>query len=108
MNLPDRCTQDMVDEQCSPIAKGVDHCAECDDLYVISEMHPWRRNMFDGHGIVDCYLCESCTPKCQWLHVKHNLDYTRCGRIQSPTAQGPWCAEHEKEAEALDAAESEE
>jgi hypothetical protein len=73
-------------------------------------MYPWRRHVW-GYGNVDVYLCVCCVPRCGWLHNENghvNLDLKPCGRIQSPTAQGPWCAEHEKEAEALDNQESEE
>lgn len=110
-NLPGNTTQDMIDAQCAPIAKNEEECSDCMDLYPTSEMYPWVRYSFYALCMQTVYLCKRCVPKCQWLHndCGHvRLDIKPCGRIQSPNAQGPWCAEHEKEAEALDAAESEE
>jgi hypothetical protein len=107
-NLPNGCTQDMVDAQCSPIAKDVEFCADCLDPHKASEMYPWKRNIWDGRGRVDVYLCESCVPRCAWhLNGIGIVNPKPCGRIQSPTAQGPWCAEHDRESEALDNQESE-
>lgn len=105
-NLPPVTTQDMIDAQCAPIAACYVFCNDCDERRLAVEMYRWQKWNFIEHRFSDVYLCEHCVPKCQW--VMHNPDRKSCGRIQSPNAQGPWCAEHEKEAEALDAAESEE
>lgn len=110
-NLPGNTTQDMIDAQCAPIAKGDVFCNDCDERKPIAEMYAWRKWNFLSHMMSDVYLCIDCVPKCQWRYNPDghlNPDLHTCGRIQSPNAQGPWCAEHEKEAEALDAAESEE
>jgi hypothetical protein len=107
-NLPSGTTQGMIEAQCAPIARNMEECFDCGDVCSSSDMYSWPRY---GGTFRDVRLCEHCVPKCQWLHndCGHvRLDLKPCGRIQSPNAQGPWCAEHEKEAEALDAAESEE
>jgi hypothetical protein len=47
-------------------------------------------------------------PRCAWLHNENghvNLDLKPCGRIQYPTAQGPWCAEHDAESMKLEESE---
>jgi hypothetical protein len=109
-NLPPGTTQDMIDAQCAPIAKCDVFCNDCDERKPVAEMYAWRKWNFLSHMMSDVYLCEHCVPKCLWQHNDQgivNLDLKPCGRIQSPNAQGPWCAEHDKEAEALDAAESE-
>lgn len=105
-NLPTGTTQDMIDAQCAPIAKGVCECDTCAEDFMRCEMVEWMQYSFIAHAMADVLLCPHCVPKCQW--IMHDPDRNPCGRIQSPNAQGPWCAEHEKEAEALDAAESEE
>jgi hypothetical protein len=105
-NLPPGTTQDMIDAQCAPIPLRMESCYDCESLYDASKMYSWDRYNFMSHKREGVYLCEECVPKCQWTY--NDLERTKCGRIQSPNAQGPWCAEHEKEAESLEAAESEE
>jgi hypothetical protein len=104
-NLPSGCTQDMVDAQCSPVARGMAECDNCAEDFPRTELYPWVRYNHIQRGWGDVLLCEHCVPRCEWR--LHHLDLTKCGRIQSPTAQGPWCAEHDKEYEALDNQESE-
>ena len=109
MNLPNGCTQDMVDAQCSPIAEDIEYCDRCEEPYVAQEMYPWSPYSWIQRRFCDVYLCEYCVPRCEWRHNPSgtiNLDLKPCGRIQSPTAQGPWCAEHERESEALEESEA--
>lgn len=109
-NLPGNATQDMIDAQCAPIGEGYDACYDCGNDCLITEMHPWQKYDPFHRMVMEVLLCERCVPRCLWLHDENGhvkLDLKPCGRIQSPNAQGPWCAEHEKEAEALDNQESE-
>lgn len=104
MNLPAGCTEEMVDAQCSPIAKGTEPCYECDEYYPAVEMYPWEKYDWQQHNRHNVYLCVHCVPRCEWRYGKEgsvNIDLHKCGRIQSPTAQGPWCAEHDRESEML-------
>ena len=107
-NLPSGCTQDMVDAQCSPVAKGVEECAECGENHTAADMHAWKRYSWSHRMVMDVYLCKYCVPKCAWLHNENghvNLDLKPCGSIQSLAAQGPWCAEHDAESMKLDESE---
>jgi hypothetical protein len=112
-NLPAGTTQDMIEAQCAPLSRNVEECFDCGELLPASGMFPWEKYRNHQHSL-RIYLCADCVKQsysCQWQHDQNgrvHLDLHKCGRIQSPNAQGPWCAEHEKEAEALDNQESEE
>jgi hypothetical protein len=109
-NLPAGCTQDMVDAQCSPLSTNMEECFDCGDFYSATDMFPWEKYRNSQHSI-RVYICADCVKQsysCLWLHNENghvNLDLKPCGRIQSPTAQGPWCAEHDKESMKLDESE---